>query len=245
MSRVARIGPDLLAIGALAIAAAVCTYVPEAQTGQAPLGVLLALGGIGYSVTCALWGPRRPGGAEMLLFSLALSLAATIVIAIVLDAAGLPLTPRTVIAALVGLTLVAVTVAWARRPASPGSAPRLWSLIAIGAAPVIVFAGAFAVMRRPIANEHVAGYTQLWSTRAGPGKVKVGLASSEQRPARYVLRVSVAGKHKTSRSVRLQPGQSWRAVLPAKAAGSRAGVDVKLYRAGDLDRPYRTVSLAP
>jgi uncharacterized membrane protein HdeD (DUF308 family) len=245
MSRTARFGPDLLAVGALAVACAVCVYVPGTERAQAPFGVLLALGGIGYAVACALWGRHRPDWTEMLLYSLALSLAATVVIAVGVDLAGAALTRRTLVGALVALTLIAVGVAWVRRPEVAGSAARLGSWLAIGAVPVIVFAAAVTVLRRPIANDKVAGYTQLWSTRAGSGKIKVGLASAEQRPTRYVLRVAVAGSRPISRSVRLDTGQSWSRELPAVPAARRAAVKVSLYRANELTRPYRTVSLAP
>lgn len=245
MSESPRLSPDLLAVAVLAVACAGCAYFPSAGPAQAPLGVMLGLGGVGYALACALWGPRRPSGTEMLLYSLALSLAGTIVVAVIVDLVGLPLTRTSLVASLVALTLIAVAAAWIRRPTRVRRATKLRSLALIAVAPVVVFVGAVIVLHRPIANGKVAGYTQLWSTRAGAGKIKVGLTNAEQRPGSYVVKVSAAHRKPVVHRLRLETGQSWSRELTVSPPGRRAAVAVSLFRAPELDHPYRTVSLAP
>lgn len=240
-----RRAPDLVLVAAIAGGCGVSALVPDAQAAQAPLGAALGLCGLGYALTCALWAPRRPTGAETLLLSLALSIAGMIVIALVLDLAGIALERRTLIIATIGVTSVCVVVAWLRRPRAATVEPRVRDALLMATVPVAVLIAALIVLDRPIANDALAGYTQLWATR-GPGDtVNIGLRSAEQRPTRYLLRLHVGERPPVTRRVRLASGESWQRQLEARPAGRRAPVRAVLFRGDQTDRPYRTVSLAP
>lgn len=244
---------DLIGLAALAAACCVAVLaVPELTGARIVLGVPFVLLAPGYALICAVFANALPEMPLRLLLALALSFALSIAEALALNAAGISLTADSFVLALGAVTVLCAAVAAVRRVRSNAPRARVsavrhpgtlgWALSILVA--VLVFAGLVGVLREPLPNRHVAGYSQLWALRAGPSLVNVGVKSAEQRSTRYRVEARASGRPLQSEMVTLRPGQDWKGVF--RTGGPRIPiVDVRLYRLSSPDNVYRRVLLRP
>lgn len=202
-------------------------------------GVPLVLVLPGYAVSRALFAEGVDVGARVL-WTLALSIALTILAALGLDAAGIPLTGLAFAAVAAEVTVIAGLVAVIRgaRPAAPR--PRL-DLLAAAAVLTATFVALLVWLRDPDPNPHVPGFTGLSAVRAD-GALRVGVESSEPRPATYRLEVVAADGVIATRTLTLAPGERWTGTVGSRARLRARTVRVRLAMDGE---PYRNLILRP
>jgi hypothetical protein len=222
---------------------------PVALRTIAALPLLLFLPG--YAVTSALFAPRRLDWARRILLALALSFAATILGALVLD-----LTSYGIRAESVAILLLAVTVAGAAVGAARGGVerpeltlPRVRRVhVALIGVAVLAVAAAVALAKTPLPAKNAVGYTALWlhpvAGRAQPA-VRVGVESAELEPRRYRLRIWVGPERALERSFRLEPGASWTRIVPvARTLRSDETIQAVLFPEGRPGETYRFVRIS-
>ncbi|MEI2701379.1 MAG: DUF1616 domain-containing protein [Baekduia sp.] len=238
----------LLITGAAVAATVVIAVVPEALWPvRLPAAIALAAVLPGY----ALAGNSAPSGmlgpAERAMLTVSLSIATTILLALILHATGIGLRPLPWAAAITITT--ALIAAGATRAGPPvgrrGRAGRPAPLaIALGCLTAALLALAFVIgtRERPLPGD-VPGTVALWALPSGPGAITVGVRSAERQAERFVVRTGRGGVVETIATFTLKPGEEWRRPLPAPAGG--AAVRVSLARAAAPGVPIRSVRIGP
>ena len=244
-----RAGRDLIAGAALALLCGIvvlCVPVEGVEVAAAiPLCLLLP----GYAITVASFAGHRLEFAQLLLFSLGLSLATLATGSLILNytPGGLRAVPWAVLLVLV--VLAGCAVAGLRRPARQpaiASGPRLRVGLADGVlllGAVVTVAATVALARTPLSAENAVGYTRLWILPS-ENSARIGVASAEQAAVAYRLEVRSGAGQPVSSTLRLRPGQERILRIPTgrSTAGRPRPVTALLFRDDDPNVVYRRVS---
>jgi uncharacterized membrane protein len=247
-----RTSNDLLVVTVIACLASLAALVGLTwPLGQALLGLSLVLFVPGYALAAALFPPRTLGVPERLLFSVALSLASTMLGSLVLYWLKVGLRPATWALLLTAITLGTSLIAWQRRK-DRESAPLALNLSLVqggtlGLAGLAVVA-ALTLARVPSSPAGLEGYTLLWilpTDRAEPPGVRLGISSMEFTPVSYRLLFTVDGRPAYEwATISLGPGEKWEEFVPLPAQGAGSGrIEATLYRLDNPSVVYRRVSL--
>jgi hypothetical protein len=203
---------------------------------RVPLALPLVLVAPGYAAVAALFEPGALRASERLVLSLSLSIAATILSGLAVDAAGAKLTAAPWLEVLGALTLAAALTALARGHARVLRAPAL-RLRAVEVAALVVatalLAGAAVIGFRPLAPPARTQGTAslgLLEAPAGQAAVCVSVINEQFHVASYRVAVSVAGgPARLIGPIKLAPGATWNRLV-AVGPGLPA-VSATLYRA--------------
>lgn len=181
-----------IARAVLVLLAAALVAIPETPAlrlaGAMPLIFVLP----GYALSLN-FVPRSADVALRIAWTLALSVAVSVLLPIGLGAAGIVVTPLAWVTGLVAVTLVAEVAALRIRSTMPLRRPRpsvsLWTITALGVAGTVVMAGLYFswtdAQRRASPTA-----TQLWmvpGTTAGQLRIGVMRYGAEQGPLRLVI----------------------------------------------------------
>jgi uncharacterized membrane protein len=186
---------DLAIVAGLAVLALGAAVIePEFPLLRPALGLALVLVLPGYAITAAIFPDRAPEVPQRLLFTVAISLAVTILGGYLLN-----LTPRGLQTGTWAVLLSSVTVAggavalvrrlgYATRTSTGSTAPPVnlggsrWLLLGLAA---VIAAGALWIAQIGATAASTARFTQLWILPGGePGKyaeVHIGLSNQEGR----------------------------------------------------------------
>jgi len=211
---------DLGLVAALALLALLaCSLLPASVAAlRIPAAVGLVLVLPGYALAAAQFAPSELRPSERLLLSLALSVVATILAALLLEAIGvrLKIAPWMGILALVAVAGAALgaargherTIAWPRVSIGPAR------LAALGAA-FAILAGAAALGFSPLpAPTGTQGATFLWILPHGGSTVSVGVINDVTTRRELTVEVAVAGgRVQRFGPVSLAPGASWTRIV--------------------------------
>jgi uncharacterized membrane protein len=236
-------GPLLVAAAAIVCAAGTIASLPTAVSLVLALPLVLFLPG--YALLAALDGRGLPG-AHRLVLATALSVAADIAVALVVNALPSGLTTRSWAIGLTCVVLAGCATAYLRgvgaRPARDERPPiRIrWFDVLVLAVAAAVLTGAAVLARAPLSARPAEAYTILSLVRGPQSAVVVGVQSGELRARRY--RLVVAGDHVVygKSTFELQPGARLSKRIPV--SGPRSAVEATLYVA-DQAKPYRSVFL--
>ncbi len=239
---------DLLAIVLAGGLATIALFAaPHVVALRAALGLPFLTLGPGYALMSALYAQEPPEPATRLLLTLALSIVATILVGLALNAARIALTGRALMVGLFVVAAAACFVAVVRRPdtadpvsISPARAlrsPWLWSTTVL----LAVFGTLLVALARPLPDTTYAGYTQLSGLRSGTS-VSVAVKSAEHVRTRYDLDVRAASGQVVARKFTLAPGQEWAQIIYVGAPREQT-VHIRLFRATAPTTVYREVIL--
>jgi uncharacterized membrane protein len=239
---------DLLAVvlaGVLALLASLAT--PHLVALRAIFGLPFLILGPGYALTSALYRREPPEPAMRLLLSLALSIAAIILVGLALNVVGIALGQQALITALLVVSASACGIAATRRqvergpesfaPARALRSPWLWSTTIL----LTIFAGLLAALARPLPDSDYAGYTELSGLRSG-ANVRVAVKSVEHRRTTYRLQARAASGRVISRTFSLMPDQQWSQIVHI-GTPLRQTVQIRLYLTAAPSTVYREVIL--
>jgi len=237
---------DLRLVVILAAACAlICAIVPDgAEVVRVLPAALLLLVLPGYALTSALLAPAQITGLERVVLTIAMSMVAGVITALLLNALWhLETAPWAV-----GLALVTALAALAGarrgngRPVPKVHLPRIGFAAALAlTGAVLLCGGAVALgvttLRAPGATQ---GTTALWISPRGDNNVAVGVHSVELGRRHYELDVRVAGQRgRLIGPFALEPGEERRLLLPAPTGPlGKPIVNVVLRR---LDGPRRAI----
>jgi Protein of unknown function (DUF1616) len=240
-----RLRPDLLVtVTAAATAALVVALVPGLPAVRTPFALVLLLALPGYSLTAALFDEQSLDAWRRLLLTVALSLAASVMVGLVLNLMPFGLRAASWAVALLAVVCAACAVA-ARRggrpavwPATPGQRlTRVNMLFLLGA--VLLLGGAIGFARMPLSATSAQGYTALWLAPRGTDFVRVGVKSGELHARTYRLVVRAdAGVALDRRLTELPPGGSFTATVRLNKLRARSVV-ARLYVNGSVYRVTR------
>jgi hypothetical protein len=203
-----------LAVAAAAVCALLALLIPVdgvALVFALPLVLFLP----GYAITAAAFARRPLPWPQLLLLSLALSIATLVLGSLVLNYLG-GIHPLSWALLLLVVVLAACRVAAVRRrPSGKGvrlPRPRLGGLEAamlLGA--VAAAAVALVLASTSVPADDALGYTQLWilpQPGTAGSKAQVGVRSQQQTSVDYDLRVRIGSDTVLRRSFRLAPGET-------------------------------------
>jgi uncharacterized membrane protein len=254
---VKRQGADLVATAALAfVSALVIAALPGPDVLRTIFAVPLVAVLPGYSLTAALFAGRQIDWARRFLLTIGLSLSVSIVAGVVLNLFPFGLRSWSWTGALVIVTCAGCVVAAERRrgeSAGPASPParsipqvRVRDLGVVLAA-LVVFGGAIAYGRTPLAAKNASGYSAVWLLPGFHGDrttVRVGVTSAEKQARTYRLILRKGSKVIYQRRFALTPGGDFATVVKIGRRGPRSSMLVaSLYL---RDRPtsvYRVARL--
>jgi hypothetical protein len=181
------------------------------------------------------------------MLTLALSIAAMVLVGLALNAARIALTARALAVALLVVASAACLVAAVRRgdasetlsiePSRVLRSPWLWSTTVL----VGVFVGLLVALAQPLPNRTFAGYTQLSALRSGRA-VSVTVKSAEHDRSRYTLDVRAASGLVISRTFTLAPGQQSAQMIKTDTPQAQT-VHIRLYSSVAPARVYRELTL--
>jgi uncharacterized membrane protein len=239
---------DLLAVVLLGVLATLALFAaPHAVAIRAALGLPFLLLGPGYALMSALYARERPGAWMSLTLTLALSVAAMVLVGLTLNAARIPLTGRALAVALLVVVSAASLVAAVRRgagsrtvtirPSRALRSPWLWSTTML----VAVFAGLVVVLARPLPDHTFAGYTQLSAVRSGKA-VSVTVKSAEHDRTGYELEVKTAPGRAMARAFTLAPGRQWTQLVDTGTPQAQI-IQIRLYSSVAPSTVYRELTL--
>jgi uncharacterized membrane protein len=244
---------DLIAASATAVLCAVVALVAPLEGIEVVAALPLALLLPGYSIAAAGFARRPLPPAQLLLLSIALSIAALATGSLLLNYVG-GLRAGSWAVLLVAVVLGGCIIAGWRRQA-PASAPlpriqlRIRSTDAALLLGALLAAGAALVLAwTPLPAKNAVGYTELWmlpNDAAKPAGVRVGVVSQSQHRTAYRLQLRIEGQGRPiSSQLVLDPGQKRVLDVPVSGQGSTGFVRVSalLYRRDRPDSIYRRVS---
>ncbi len=222
------------------------------------IGVILALPLLfvmpGYALTEALFQPRSLETTHRLVFSLALSLAITILSGFILNLFPTGLNALSWRLFLGLLTVVFSLISNLRRTERPnGEQPlrfnfSIFAFFLFGIATIITSL-AILYSAAGVTQQRQPGFTQLWIQQTDqPGSscaIRIGVSSFESTLVKYrIIMTMNSTQVATWPSVSLVPRQQWEQTEPVNPGSSRnMFVEVRLYR---LDKPqtvYQKVDL--
>lgn len=201
----------------------------------------------GYAITAIAFFPRTLPASERLVYTVALSLAATAFTGVAVQLVlGLD---RVVWAIFLSLAVLGTASAALARREREGI---LWgppqgplAVYLKPAAPVLIAAG-LAILSISIASHGAQKeredihFTQLWALPQGNGKVAIGVANDEGATASYRLRVLSDGTTLVKRKLRVPSGGSRTLVISTPPISAEHPLRVVLARNGEI---YRRVQL--
>ena len=247
MRRAGAAGSDMALVALFAVVACVASELLPSGLAvlRVPLALPLVLVLPGYATLTAMFAPGALRTPERVVLSLALSVAATILSGLAVDAAGAKLNAAAPWLEVLGvLTLAAALTALgrghARRLRLPVLRLRVIEVAALVVALALV-AGAAVIGFRPLApparTQGTAGLGLL-EAPAGAAAVCVSVVNQQFHVTSYRVTISVAGRSNRSFGpIKLAPGASWNRLvavgpgLPAvRAALYRASAPAVLYR---------------
>ncbi len=246
---------DLSAVAAASVLCALAALVLPFPAICLVLAVPLALILPGYAITAAIFARRQTvEWPQALLLSVGLSLVTLALGGLLLNyvPGGIHALSWAVLLLLVVLN--GCRTAALRRPEAPAGAPQWPRLhvtvpgagLLLGALAMTIAALVLAFTTLPASNAR--GYTQLWllPAKAPRQGVLIGVASDEQNPTTYTLRVRVGDRpNSVVRHFSLDPGRRWffrlRSESPLKA-GQSIPVSAALFAENDPHDVYRRVS---
>jgi uncharacterized membrane protein len=257
---------DLVIVAGLALVSALLANLPgEGSLFRMALAAPLVLVLPGYALVTATFPPRTLGTPERLALSIGASIALAVLGAFVLNWLPWGLQTATWTVLLAGLTLLASAVAHSCRRKLPAmfvpkshtpKSPANWRPVQLrlrdGALLLVAVAlvvWAASLSREGAAQQHQAGFTQLWALPGDSAtqEVRLGIQCEESTPVTYLLRVEMGGQVLQEWSpLELQPGERWEAdgvVLPAADASGTTPVQAVLYRLDQPDIAYRRVTV--
>jgi hypothetical protein len=213
----------------------------------APLALLLP----GYAITTACFARRRLERPQLMVLSLALSLATLALGGLALNYVPGGIRALSWAVLLLLVVLNGCRVAALRRP--PRAEPPMFPRPRLGGAgSALLLAGlsaavaAVALSFATLPAKNAIGYTQLWALPEPGSKgteIQVGVGSEEQDQASYYLLVRVGDRPLVRRDIHLGPGEAQvirlRPELPA--TGGPVPVIATLLRQNSPTRVYRRV----
>jgi len=242
---------DLRLVALLAAACAlICAIVPDGATVVRVLpAALLVLVLPGYALTAALLAPDRITRLERLVLTIAMSMVAGVITALLLNAVWhLDTTPWAT-----GLALVTVLAALAGARRGHGQSVPRPRVPRIGVAATLALTGAVLLTGGAVAlgvttlhaPGDTLGTTALWISPRGDNNVAVGVHSVERGRRTYELDVRVAGQRgRLIGPFALEPGEERRLLLPAPTGPlGKPIVNVVLRRSGGPHPAVRHVAL--
>jgi uncharacterized membrane protein len=242
---------DLALVVVAALAACLsAALLPSSLAGlRAPLSLPLVLLLPGYAVVSAIFRPGELRTAELITLSIAVSIAATLIVALALDALGVKLTAAPWMGVLTVLTLAAAARGTARghsrslilRPIPVGRAQ-----VGAIAAGLALLAGAATLGFTPLgAPNGTRGTSALWLLPAPGGlqAVCVGVINEQLHTTTYNVTVrGGGGPVRRLGPIVLEPGKSWSREL-AVASSAAPVMHAFLRRAAEPSVVYRSVVL--
>jgi hypothetical protein len=204
--------PALVTVLGCATVAAVA--VSHSTVLRSVFGLPFLLFGQGYVLTRALWPEDFPGISARLCLALAFSITETIGASLLLDILSIRFTGASSAVAALIVTAAASVVAIRRQPVmpKPSNPDRSWRVpgvrpwLASLALALVIVAAALAVLARPLPNDTVAGYTQLWALRGSNQTITVGLQSAELRTEHFRVVAHAPGGSSVAFTGSLAPG---------------------------------------
>jgi hypothetical protein len=141
-----------------------------------------------------------------------------------------------------------------RRLAAPGARSELafplprvrFRDLGVALAALLLFAGAVAYARTPLAAKNVQGYSAVWllpRPRSTMTSVEVGVTSAEQQARDYRLVLRLGSKVIYRRTLSLAPGGNFATVVKLRARPPAATVVASLYLRDRPTRVYRMAAL--
>jgi uncharacterized membrane protein len=244
---------DLTAASTTAVLCAAIAFVIPLEVLRMAAAVPLSLFLPGYAITAAIFARFPLGKQDLLLLSIALSLATLVIGSLVLTVAPGGLKTGSWAALLLVITLGGCFVAARRRRHLGPAGPYKWARrvrpvdAALLVGTVAVAGAAVAVAWTPFPAKDVVGHTRLWvlplddGTAAG---VRVGVGSDEEDITTYRLELRVGRERAFIPSdIELAPGQE--RVLKVRVerppSGTLLPVTATLYRLDSPGLPYRRV----
>jgi hypothetical protein len=94
------------------------------------------------------------------------------------------------------------------RPGASGGVTR--GDLLVGLLAVVIAVGAVLASRRALSNPHVLGFTRLWVSQEGPGRLLFTAANTRIHPGSFVFTVTVAGHRVLRQSVTLPAAALYR-----------------------------------
>lgn len=194
-------------------------------------------------------GVRTTSMSEHLAYAIGASLAVGIAGGFALNGAGF-LTPLGWAIWFCIVTTAAALTAASRSnipdlPARPKPVRvQLWQGAVIALAAVVA-TGAYALSIRDQASDRQFTYTAFWmlpSADGDPGRLSIGVRSSETMTQRFNLEITLDGQpFAVFRSLTIAPGDTWARKIPVPVLATQQKAEARLYRPGD-NRLYRSVS---
>jgi hypothetical protein len=250
---------DLLVVSGLALAALATTLLGvEHAAPRLLLGLPLAIILPGYALAAALFPRPSLPDADRALYTLGLSLCASILGGFALNASPWGLAPASWAVLLAYITLGGCVVAFARRqlppsepaalqpaganPSRPAYGLSLGQGLLFGLA-LLVVAGAVGLARAEAGQRPAADVLQLWmlpDTDGDGPAVRVGLTSVGPAVGTYRLQLMRGGYriHEWP-AITLGPGERWEATL--SLAGRQPGAGAFEARLSRVDDPHTTI----
>jgi uncharacterized membrane protein len=243
---------DLTTASTTAVLCAAIALVIPLEVLRMAAAVPLSLFLPGYAITAAIFARFPLGKRDLLLLSIALSLATLVIGSLVLTVAPGGLKAGSWAALLLVITLGGCFVAARRRRHLGPAGPYEWAgrirLVdtALLVGTVAVAGAAVAIAWTPLPASDAVGYTRLWVLpldEPGETGVRVGVESAEQDPVAYKLELRIGSRRRPISSLlALAPGEERvLRIRVGRAAGRSVPVTVRLYRLDDPERPYRRV----
>jgi hypothetical protein len=209
-----------------------------------PLALLLP----GYAISAAAFARRKLAWPQVLLLSIALSLAVLVLGGLLLNYAG-GIHPLSWAVLLVLVVFAACRVAAVRRDAG-GGAPH-WPRLSLRRLELAMFGGAIAatavavvLASSAVPADDALGYTQLWilpKVGSHGNKAQVGVRSQEQTSVDFDLRIRIGDERLLRRSFRLAPGETRLVRLRAQPGSATVPVVATLLRHNRPFEVYRRV----
>ena len=237
----------LLLLAFAVVSSAVLVTVPVGVVIGTLLGLplLLVVPGALLSVSVATLRELELAGRAAL--GLGINLAVLILAGFALDLVGIALTRVSFATAAAGVTVAIFALTSTLTPpgASDVARPRVRSSVPLGAVAMLalsvaVFGVSFAAVRRPAANDRVAGYTVLTALPSGRSLIRVGVQSAELRERDFTLRVNAGSRRLLSRGLTLAPGERRQITVRCACPGPQP-LTVRLLTA--MGATYRQVSV--
>jgi hypothetical protein len=223
---------DLRLLAAVALLCAVLALLIPVGGIALIFAVPLALFLPGYAIAAAAFARRKLSWPQVLLLSIALSLAVLVLGGLVLNYTG-GIHPLSWALLLLLVVFAACRVAAVRRDGADGAPhwPRLrlrrLELAMLGGA-IAATAVALVLASSAVPANDAVGYTQLWilpKADSHGSKAEVGVRSQQQTSVDFDLRVRIGAQRLIRRSFRLAPGET-RLVRLRAPTGSSGGVPV-------------------
>jgi uncharacterized membrane protein len=242
----------LTAIAVVVIAALFLTVGGGAVRALIALPAALILPGL--VLTAAAFPAGRLGRAERILFSLGLSLIVITLGGFVLHYTPWGLSPTSWTILLGGVVLVGGGVAALRGRGGKRPLARQRSPLGLSGAQVVlcgltvlIMAGALTLTVRGAEGQSSVGFTQLWmidGTTPDAPTLQLGVTNQEPAATSFLLQLQVNQIVQETRTLNLEPGQSWgeTITLPADLSAT-ATVQAVLYREDNPGIVYRRVQL--